>query len=248
MLQAVLLDISGVLHEDGEALPGAVEAVARLQASSLALRFVTNTSRKTAATVYAELTHMGFELERQQIVTAPAAIRRHLVEQRLRPYLLIHEQLEPEFAGLDTVEPNAVVLCDAEHRLDYRHLDDAFQVLQRGAPLLTVGTNRYFHQDGGLHLDVGPFVKALEYAAETQALVLGKPAPDFYHGVLEDIGVTPAEALMVGDDVEADVAAAMAIGMQGALVRSGKYRRGDASRVPEAWVEADLSQVVERLL
>ena len=248
MLQAVLLDISGVLHEDGVALPGAVEAVARLQASRLALRFVTNTSRKTAATVYAELAEQGFELERQQIVTAPAAVRRHLVEHRLRPYLLVHERLEPEFAGLDTVEPNAVVLCDAEHRLDYRHLDEAFQVLQRGAPLLTVGTNRYFHQDGGLHLDVGPFVKALEYAADTEALVLGKPAPAFYRGVLEDVGVTPGEALMVGDDVEADVAAAMAIGMQGALVRSGKYREGDAARVPEAWVEADLARVVVRLL
>lgn len=248
MLQAVLLDISGVLHEDGRPLPGAVEAVARLQASRLALRFVTNTSRKTGAIVYAELLAMGFELERQQVFTAPAAVRSYLERHRLHPYLLVHEKLEPEFEGLDTRTPDAVVLCDAEHRLDYRHLDDAFQLLLEGAPLLAVGTNRYFRQHGGLHLDAGPFVKALEYAAETEAVVLGKPAAGFFRAVLADVSVRPEEAVMVGDDVDADVAAAMAVGMQGALVRTGKYRDGDESRAPDASVEASLAELVERLL
>lgn len=248
MLQAVLLDISGVLYEDGVPLPGAVEAVARLQASRLALRFVTNTSRKTSATVYAELLEMGFELERQQVLTAPAAVRRYLEQHRLRPYLLVHEALEPEFEGLNLADPDAVVLCDAEHRLDYRHLDEAFQVLQQGAPLLAVGTNRYFRQRGGLHLDVGPFVKALEYAADTEAVVLGKPAVGFFRAVLEDIGVGAADALMVGDDAEADVAAAMDIGMRGALVQTGKYRQGDEACTPGASVEASLAELAARLL
>jgi HAD superfamily hydrolase (TIGR01458 family) len=248
MLQAVLLDISGVLHEDGVALPGAVEAVARLQSSRLALRFVTNTSRKTGAVVETELRQMGFALERQQVFTAPAAVRRYLEQHRLRPYLLIHEHLEPEFEGLNGADPDAVVLCDAEHRLNYQHLDEAFQVLLQGAPLLTVGTNRYFQQRGGLHLDVGPFVKALEYAADTQAVVLGKPAPGFFRAVLEDIGVEAADALMVGDDVEADVAAAMDIGMRGALVQAGKYRAGDEVRAPGASLEASLAELVARLL
>ncbi|WP_163557970.1 TIGR01458 family HAD-type hydrolase [Halomonas sp. NO4] len=247
MLQAVLLDISGVLHEDGVPLPGAVAAVAELQASPLALRFVTNTSRKTGATVYAELREMGFELERQQIFTAPAVIRRYLERHRLRPYLLVHESLEPEFEGLDTRDPTAVVLGDAEHRLDYRRLDEAFQLLQQDAPLLAVGTNRYFRQRGGLHLDAGPFVKALEYAAGIEAQVLGKPAADFFHAVLADVGVRPEEALMVGDDVEADVAAAMALGMQGTLVQTGKYRAGDETRAPAASVEAGLAELVARL-
>ncbi|TFH88597.1 TIGR01458 family HAD-type hydrolase [Billgrantia azerbaijanica] len=248
MLQAVLLDISGVLHEDGQPLPGAVEAVSRLQASRLALRFVTNTSRKTGTRVHADLLAMGFELERQQVFTAPAAVRRYLEHHRLRPYLLVHEQLEPEFAGLDTGDPDAVVLCDAEQRLDYPHLDAAFQLLLEGAPLLAVGTNRYFRQHGALHLDAGPFVKALEYAAGIDAVVLGKPAAGFFHTVLDDMGVRPGAALMVGDDVEADVAAAMALGMQGALVRTGKYRDGDEARVPQAAVEDGLAELVDRLL
>lgn len=248
MLKAVFLDISGVLHEDGKALPGAMTAVERLQASELALRFVTNTSRKTSRAVCDELLAMGFALEPAQVFTAPGAIRRYLLRHRLRPYLLIHADLEPEFADLPRDAPNAVVLGDAEERLDYAGLDAAFQLLQRGAPLLAVGTNRYFRQAGTLHLDAGPFVRALEYAADIEATVLGKPSGDFFGAVLEDAGVAAGEALMVGDDVECDVAAAMAMGMQACLVRTGKYRPGDEARAAPARCAADLAELVEALL
>ncbi|ATJ84054.1 TIGR01458 family HAD-type hydrolase [Halomonas beimenensis] len=246
MIKAVLLDISGVLYEDDRALPGAVEAVARLQDRDLALRFVTNTSRKTGEAVFADLTRLGFAVEREQVFTAPGAIRRYLHRHDLHPYLLIHEGLEPEFADLESDDPDAVVLGDAAERLDYDHLDAAFRLLQRGAPLLTVGTNRYFRRQGELHLDVGPFVRALEYAADTQAVVLGKPAEGFFRAALEDAGVAPEETLMVGDDVECDVIAAQAVGLEACLVRSGKYRPGDEARAPQAECEDSLSALVAR--
>ncbi|MDX1464819.1 MAG: TIGR01458 family HAD-type hydrolase [Halomonas sp.] len=248
MLKVVLLDISGVLTEDGEALPGAVEAVSRLAASELSLRFLTNTSRKTSAAVCEELERLGFAVTPAQVFTAPGAIRRHLERHRLTPYLLVHERLEPEFAGLPEGEPDAVVLGDAEQRLDYAHLDAAFRLLLEGAPLLAVGTNRYFRAQGTLHLDAGPFVRALEYAADVEARILGKPSADFFHAVLEDAGVEPQEALMVGDDVECDVLAAMELGLAACLVRSGKYRPGDEERAPEARCEASLAALVEALL
>ncbi|MEL0027467.1 MAG: HAD hydrolase-like protein, partial [Perlucidibaca sp.] len=46
------------------------------------------------------------------------------------------------------------------------------------------------------------------------------------------MGVVTADAAMIGDDVEADVAGAVAAGLQGILVRTGKYRRGDEDRLP----------------
>ncbi|SFU03909.1 TIGR01458 family HAD-type hydrolase [Halomonas saccharevitans] len=248
MLKAVLLDISGVLTEDGEALPGAVEAVARLASSGLRLRFLTNTSRKTSAAVCEELKRLGFDVAPEQVFTAPGAIRRHLERHRLRPYLLIHENLEPEFADLPGDAPNAVVLGDAEQRLDYAHLDEAFRLLLEGAPLIAVGTNRYFRENGTLHLDAGPFVRALEVAAGSEARILGKPSGDFFRAVLEEAGVEPGEALMVGDDVECDVLAAMEVGLEACLVRSGKYRQGDEARAPEARCEASLAALVEALL
>jgi ribonucleotide monophosphatase NagD (HAD superfamily) len=81
----------------------------------------------------------------------------------------------------------------------------------------------------GLSLDVGPFVAALEYAARTEAFVVGKPAPAFFSTALAGTGADPSRAAMIGDDVESDVGGALRAGLAGILVRTGKYRE-DALR------------------
>ncbi|MGB6906298.1 MAG: HAD hydrolase-like protein, partial [Methyloceanibacter sp.] len=93
--------------------------------------------------------------------------------------------------------------------------------------------NRSFKdEDGELSLDAGAFVAALEYACQRKALVFGKPAPGFFNGALASIECDGKEAVMVGDDAEADVAGALTAGLGSAvLVRTGKYRRGDEARV-----------------
>lgn len=79
----------------------------------------------------------------------------------------------------------------------------------------------------------GPFVAALEVASQRRAEVVGKPSPKFFEGALKDLGLdSPSQAVMIGDDVNDDVRGAMATGMGGILVRTGKYRTGDESSPP----------------
>ena len=84
--------------------------------------------------------------------------------------------------------------------------------------------NRYWRTPDGLSLDVGPVVAALEYASGRDAVVVGKPAPEFFATVLAGVGAAAAAAVMVGDDVESDVGGAQRAGLTGILVRTGKYR------------------------
>lgn len=249
-IKTLLLDLSGVLYVGDAPVPGALEAMQRLRASKLVLRFVTNTTRSTRAAIHAKLTGMGFTAEENEIVTAPGAVHRHLAERALRPYLLIHPGLRDEFADCDVNNPNAVVLGDAGEAFDYAHLNHAFRLLLQGAPLIAMGDNRYFMEPDGLSLDIGPFVRALEYAADIQALVLGKPAPAFFHAALEGTGCRPEEALMIGDDALSDVGGALKAGLQALLVKTGKYRAGDERRIgaPGARLADDVAQAVEWVL
>lgn len=247
MPQALLLDINGVLYEDDLPLPGAVQALQSLRARGIPFRLVTNASRRTRAATHAKLASIGFDVQLEQVFSAPQAVLRHLRKHQLRPYCLIHSALEEEFGmPLDDPAANAVVIGDAEARFDYAHLNRAFQLLIQGMPLICMGANRYFSAGGALHLDAGPFVRALEYAADTEALVMGKPAPSFFRAALEDLGVEPEQALMIGDDVEADILGAQEVGLQACLVRTGKYRPGDEQRAPGAGLVADLAEAVAR--
>jgi HAD superfamily hydrolase (TIGR01458 family) len=248
-IRGVLLDLSGVLYVGEAPLPGALEALARLQASGMPLRYITNTTRSTRRQIHRMLTGMGFSIPEGDIFTAPGAVRAVLVRGRLTPLLLIHPALEPEFADLAGPEPSAVVLGDAGESFTYEALNRAFRLLMDGAPLLAMGSNRYFREADGLSLDIGPFLKALEYAAAAQGAVLGKPSADFFHAAVSDMGLDPGEVLMVGDDVEADVQGALDAGLQACLVKTGKYRPGDEDRidVSQALVTGDLATLVEVL-
>lgn len=249
-LKAVLLDLSGVLYVGAEPLPGAQAALARLTQAGVPVRYITNTTRSTRATIHAQLVRMGFTIPEDEIFTAPQAVRRILRERGLRPYLIVHPGLAPEFADLPQADPDAVVLGDAGETFDYAVLNAAFRMLVKGAPLIAMGNNRCFREAEGLSLDVGPFVAALEYAAGVTAEVLGKPAPEFFHSAVADLGCAPDEVMMIGDDYAADVEGALKAGLQATLVRTGKYREGDEARigVPGAWLAADIGEAVDRIL
>ncbi|HBA33813.1 MAG TPA: TIGR01458 family HAD-type hydrolase, partial [Gammaproteobacteria bacterium] len=95
-----------------------------------------------------------------------------------------------------------------------------------------IGDNRYFRtEDGALHLDAGPFIRALAYAAGVDPIYLGKPAPAFFQMACETMGLPPGEVLMIGDDVEADILGALNAGLKAALVKTGKYQPGDENKL-----------------
>jgi len=231
MIKAILFDISGVLYQDKTPIIGAIDAINQLQCSGLPLRFVTNSSRSTEVMIVSALQKMGFVIDPCQVFTAPGAIKRFLQMKNLRPYCLVHPDLEAEFIDFDQLNPNAVVVTDAAERFDYNRLNTAFQLLLEGAQLIGIGRNRYFKTDGELCLDAGPFIQALEYAAGVDAQIMGKPAAAFFMAVVNSVGCMPKEVLMIGDDAEADVEAALKAGLQACLVQTGKYRKGDESRV-----------------
>jgi ribonucleotide monophosphatase NagD (HAD superfamily) len=54
-MPAILLDVDGVLHVSGEPIPGAADAVAELRRAGHRLRFVSNSTTRSRATLAAEL-------------------------------------------------------------------------------------------------------------------------------------------------------------------------------------------------
>ena len=247
-LKAVCLDLSGVLYQGPTALPGAREALEILRSSGLPLRFVTNTSQRNRLQILSDLEALTLDIHPSELFTAPQAAHDYLKHHSLTPYCLIHPNLKQEFAELESNPPNAVLLGDASDKFDYKHLDKAFRLLQAGASLVAIGDNRYYQLDDGLHLDAGPFVHALQYASGQTAIITGKPSPTFFQQVLTSLGTAPESTLMVGDDIHGDVEGALNTGMQACLVKTGKYREGDESRIAgEFWLESDILTLAQRI-
>jgi HAD superfamily hydrolase (TIGR01458 family) len=182
MINGVLLDLEGVLYIGDYPLPGSREALLSLRAAGIPTRFVTNTTRLTRAAIVNRLASMGLDVPIEHLFTPVVVARQYLIARQLTPHLLVHPDIHGEFADLLGPPPSAVLLGDAGSVFSYETLNQCFRLLVAGLPLLAMGSNRYFREGNALSLDVGPFMAALEYAAQMEAVVLGKPSAEFFFG------------------------------------------------------------------
>jgi HAD superfamily hydrolase (TIGR01458 family) len=130
------------------------------------------------------------------------------------------------------------------------NLNRAFAELEGGAKLVCLHKNRWWQTGRGQLLDAGAFVVGLEYAAQTEASVVGKPSAAYFEAALAELGAGAGETTMVGDDVEADIGGAKALGMRAVLVRTGKFREqtlASADPQPDEVIDslADLPTLLE---
>jgi len=222
--------VDGVLHVSGEPLPGAADAIRRLRHNGHRLRFVTNTTTRSRAQLAELLRAQGIELVDEEIQTAAVAAVTALRGKRvlaLTMHALVHdlEGLELVGEGADAVLiGGADETPEANLVFSYMNLARAFAELELGADLYCLHRNRWWQTKRGPLLDAGAFVAGLEYAAQVEAVVLGKPSPAYFAAACEALDADPAMTWMVGDDLESDVAGAQGIGMRTVLVRTGKFR------------------------
>jgi len=225
----LLIDIDGVLHVGTKAIAGARETLEALRARGIPFRLVTNTTSRSRRLVVDRLVDLRFDVSEIDVLTPAAIAVRHCqangydrVALHVTPAL--REDLEELGDSSDSVDVEAVVLGDLGEAFTYARLNTIFRQLQGGAELVALQRNRVWQREDGLSLDAGPFVVALEYAVGREATVTGKPSPAFFQSALAELGVTAAAAAMIGDDIEADIGGALDAGLEGVLVRTGKFR------------------------
>jgi HAD superfamily hydrolase (TIGR01458 family) len=241
-IETVLLDLDGTLYVGSQLVPGAPEAVRWLREQGLAVRFCTNTDSVTPAALADRLARRGFEVAPDELVT-PVAVAARLLDAAPEARLLavaaggIRRLLADHLAGPGEAVTH-VLMADPSFGATYDDLDAAFRAVLDGAELVASQVNRSARRDDGEHLDTGGFVRLLEYAAAVQATVLGKPSPEFFRLALDTAGVAPAKALVVGDDLGADVAGAQAAGLRAVLVRTGKGAEPRQPGEPDAVIDS----------
>jgi HAD superfamily hydrolase (TIGR01458 family) len=255
-IEALLLDIDGVLTISWEPLPGAVQALRRLRRQGITIRLITNTTTKTRRDLAGILRDAGFEVADEEIVTAVVATAAFLrtIGPEANVFVLSDGDATGDLEGVhlvDVEEADVIVLGGASDDFTYDTMNRIFRRLMDGARLVGMHRNLFWKTSEGWELDGGAYIAGLEAAADTVATICGKPEEAYFAAALEALGVGADRAAMVGDDMLNDVVGAKAAGLTGVLVRTGKYRPGDEARYevqPDHVVDsiADVPQILAR--
>jgi len=254
-MAAILLDVDGVLHVSGEPIAGAPAAVRRLREDGHRIRFVTNSTTRSRSQVAQQIRTLGIELEDDELQTTGSVATRALAGKRV--LALVMSGILDDLTDLQLVGMNVdVVLIGGADEGDepgrvfsYLNLNRAFHELEAGAELYCLHKNRWWQTGDGARLDAGAFVAGLEYAADIEATVLGKPSNAYFAAALEALDADAGLTWMVGDDLETDILGAHKQGMKTILVRTGKFRPDEVerSRVQPDGIVSSIAQLPDWL-
>ncbi|HME18717.1 MAG TPA: HAD-IIA family hydrolase [Nitrososphaerales archaeon] len=224
-----LFDLDGVFYKGKESrvqLGGAktIEAI-RLRGKMLSI--LTNDSTDSVETVRSRLSESGVKVAADEILTS-AFLTADYLRSRHGPvsyYLVGEAGLEREMSRFGHTrtegETADFVVVGLDRSLSYEKLDHAASVVRHGAAIVATHTARLYMYRDGPAVATGPIVKALEYATGKRATVIGKPSGLMFRMALRKAQCRREDAVMIGDQVETDIAGAAHAGIDAILVTTG---------------------------
>lgn len=248
-MPGILFDLDGVFYQNGQPISGASQTLEWVRRQSIPYLFVTNTSSKPRTAIIEKLANFGIETNAKHILTPPVAAGAWLKSELKNPCLALYvsEATKVEFSNFQIASSNstrvdAVIIGDLGSAWTFDLINTAFQQLMASptAHFIALGLTRYWKTANALQLDVGPFVKALEYATGHDARVCGKPSPSFFEAAAKQLQLEASQLIMIGDDIQGDIDGAQKAGLKALQVRTGKFREADLQQgiTPDAIIDS----------
>ncbi|MHA2084624.1 MAG: HAD-IIA family hydrolase [Candidatus Thorarchaeota archaeon] len=226
-----LFDVDSTLIrdvEDPEPFQDALKLWAVLVKKGKTVAALTNTGRLSARQVHAIVSHAGFKLDLTHTFTAGAAAAAYVTSRMpgARCFVISEGGALEDFVarGLDVTNnpPVDFVAIAADRRMTYSQLNFATKMVKNGAHLICISSSKVYpgiylgHED--VYIGERSITMAIEHATGVEAVIVAKPMPEIVIETVKALGFTAAQAVMVGDNPETDIAGGQAAGLTTVLV------------------------------
>ena len=139
--------------------------------------------------------------------------------------------------GVDGYEaagrPDAVVV-GLDPFLTYRRLAVAADCVRGGARFIATNRDPVYPTERAIRPGAGAVVAAIEATTGVTPISIGKPQPYLLEEAARAVGRDPREAIMIGDALGTDIAAARAVGARSVLMLTGVSTLAHLDELPPA--------------
>ncbi len=236
-LAGFIFDLDGTVLRGNSVLPGVPETLAHLRRRGLRLAFFTNDNANTPQLLAERLAGMGIEAGPHEIMTAAliaAEVAAELYPQRkilAAGHTGLVEALKAKNLAVveyDAADQAEVVVMGRDPHFNYQRLTAVCQAIWRGAEFIATNDDPKIPTPAGFVPGTGPWVKAVAYATGREPLITGKPSLWSGRMALKLLNLPPAQAAVVGDQLNTDIAMGKKAGMFSILVLTGVTTREQA--------------------
>ncbi|UOF90383.1 HAD-IIA family hydrolase [Fodinisporobacter ferrooxydans] len=241
----IVFDLDGTLYRGDRVIPDAPEFVQMIKEYGCSCIFLTNNSSKTPAQVTVKLNKMGIPATAAEVYTSSMATAAFIEEQTQKQkcaptvYAIGEEGLLQALTDIHaelTSEHPQFVVIGIDRQFNYDKLRIASQYVQDGALLIGTNADRALPSEDRLLPGAGSLMQSVSAATGRQPIWIGKPSLTIVEYALKawrmhrpTLTIEKSEILMIGDNIETDIAAAHAYGVDSALVLSGFSNVSDLS-------------------
>ena len=239
-MKGYMIDLDGTMFHGKRIVEGAKEWIDSLIEKNVPFIFLTNNSSRTPEQATQHMLDMGFEnIEPKHFYTSAIAavsyVSSHYCERKafyIGELGMKTALLEAGFTIVnDTEELADFVFIGLNRQATYEMYSQAVKHLVHGAVLVGTNNDRILLSEKGVNVGNGSIVAMFEYVCGRESIKIGKPHQPILEEALKFMNVSKDEVILVGDNLETDIALGEKFGVETIFVLTGIHKREDIERL-----------------
>ena len=242
---AILLDMDGVLFHGMNPIAGAIDFMQSIE--HIPHVFITNNPIRLPESMADKMAEIGFTRpDDKQIITAGEATAAWLSQQKtdFRFFAIGADALTKSLLkyGHEDIDNADYVVVGEGEGIDYASITTGINlILKQGAKLISTNpdtsVDAFYRGKHAIMPGGGALVAPFIVATGQQPVTIGKPNPLLYEIALQQLKMQASDCLMIGDRPDTDILGAQQLGIQTALIRTGRFSPGE--KLPDNMLAPD---------
>ncbi len=230
-------DMDGVIYHGNKILDGVHEFIEWLKANDKHFLFFTNSSERSPLELSQKLKRLGLDVDASHFYTSALATADFLANQKpgCSAYVIgepgLINALYSKGITMNDVNPDYVVIGETKN-YNYENILRATKLVYGGAKLIGTNPDMTAPSEQGIIPATKAFVAPIELTTNCVAYYVGKPNPLMMKSGIKLLGVSPDDAVIIGDRMDTDIVAGIESEIDTALVLSGVTSLEDLKSFP----------------
>ena len=256
-MKLFLFDLDGTLYLGEQLYPFTIDLLRRIRETGGRSLYMTNNSSKSVEDYIRKLERLGIPATREDFITSAQATAWYLQQNHPGKTLYVcgteslkRELREAGFHVTEEPEDAQCIVMGFDTELTFKKLHDVSWLLStRQIPYIATNPDYVCPTEFGSVPDCGSVCDMIYNATQKRPLVIGKPEPLMPQLAMERLGISPEQAVCIGDRIYTDIRSGLNAGITTMLVLSGETTREilDASDVKPHFVLEDAGEILEAL-